>query len=137
MVDSSLLPQGNYGIAAGTTTGNASGALVGGKNNKNNNKNNNDKNGGTYFGPPGPIFGGKKNQKSGGDYIPTVHAGLDMTANSMTVVGGRKKNQDKNKDNNKNKKTDQKHMYQGGNYDVHIGQRGGKYIMHKGNKVYI
>ena len=141
MVDSSLLPQGNYGIAAGTVTGNASGSLIGGGNknknnnnrnnkNKNNNKNNknennkNNKNGGTYFGPPGPHFGG--------NYIPTIHANLDMTANSMTVAGGHKKNQNK-----QTNKIEEKHEYKGGNYTVHVGPRGGKYIMHKGSKIYI
>jgi hypothetical protein len=41
-------------------------------------------------------------------------------------VGGNKK-----KSNQKNVK------YMGGNYKVHIGPRGGEYIMHKGSKVYI
>jgi hypothetical protein len=62
----SFLPEGNYGIAAGTSTGNASGPLVGG-----------------------------------------------------------------------NKKTNEKFQYKGGNYKVYVGPRGGKYIMHKGSKVYI
>ena len=41
-------------------------------------------------------------------------------------VGGNKK-----KSNQKNVK------YMGGNYKVHIGPRGGEYIMHKGSKVYV
>jgi hypothetical protein len=64
---SDFLPQGNYGIAAGTSTGNASGPLAGGK----------------------------------------------------------------------NKQTKEKFTYKGGNYIVHTGPRGGRYINHKGSKVYI
>ena len=41
-------------------------------------------------------------------------------------VGGNKK-----KSNQKNVK------YMGGNYKVHIGPRGGEYIMYKGSKVYV
>jgi hypothetical protein len=36
------------------------------------------------------------------------------------------------------KKSNQKNVkYMGGNYKVHIGPRGGEYIMHKGSKVYV
>ena len=39
--------------------------------------------------------------------------------------------------NNKKTKKQESVKYMGGNYKVYTGPRGGKYIMHKGSKVYI
>ena len=39
--------------------------------------------------------------------------------------------------NNKKTKKQETVKYMGGNYKVYTGPRGGKYIMHKGSKVYI
>ena len=44
---------------------------------------------------------------------------------------GEKEGGNKKKSNQKNVK------YMGGNYKVHVGPRGGEYIMHKGSKVYV
>ena len=73
-----------------------------------------------------PLGGGSKvrgGMKKGGN------APLDEAFNTMANMNGGKKNQDK--------KTNQTHEYKGGNYPVHIGPKGGRYIMHKGSKIYI
>jgi hypothetical protein len=78
-----------------------------------------------------PLGGGSKsrggNKVHGGNGAP-----LDEAFNTMANMNGGKKN-----NNNKDKKTNEKYEFKGGNYPVHIGPKGGRYIMHNGSKVYI
>jgi len=52
---------------------------------------------------------------------------------NASLTGG-KKNKNNNNQNGGAKET---FNFKGGNYTVHTGPRGGKYINHKGSKVYI
>jgi len=76
--------------------------------------------------PDATLVGGKKNNKNkrgGMAELGAAFGNMMVGAETATMAGG--------------KKTDEKVLYKGGNYTVHKGPRGGKYINHKGQKVYI
>jgi len=62
---------------------------------------------------------------------------------NASLTGGKKNNKNNKNNNNNNNNNNQNggaketFNFKGGNYTVHTGPRGGKYINHKGSKVYI